>query len=554
MAQASTIGALRIVLGADTASFSKDIDRARGRLGKFSLDARKAGAVIGAALGTAAVGIAVAVKGALNAADELAKSAQKIGVPVDELSRLAHAANLSGVEFSSLETAFTRLSRNMADVAAGSGAEARRAFEALGVEVKNADGSLRSSSEVMSDVADKFAAMEDGTLKTAAATQIFGRAGADLIPMLNQGRDGLQAMKNEADALGIVIDSQTGAAAERFNDNLTRLGRVWDGFVIQVSAALAGPLAELTDWTVDSIQDTNELTGAHDRLRESVQGLVAFVMREIGSFRELSAEIATLQKVATHFGEGEFMAGWAAWHENIRLAKERSAELEERIAALNSPLTELSASVDTYIAGLDRAAGSQGDVSSGQARLARSSTMTAAVMGATGDAVEQHWRDTADSTAASFGQISGSFGSASGDMAKAGKAFGVLQATISMFTGAAKALELPFPANLAAMGAVLAQGASLVASIKSQKVPSFAHGGEFTVGGAPGMDNNLVAMNLSRGERVTIDPPGHEAGRRSAIVELTLNGHGYSRNDIRNLAEGLNEYLGDGGKINVKAA
>lgn len=136
-------------------------------------------------------------------------------------------------------------------------------------------------------------------------------------------------------------------------------------------------------------------------------------------------------------------------------------------------------------------------------------------------------------------------------MAMAAKVFGAISATISMFTGAAKALELPFPANLAAMAAVLAKGAALVASIKSQSIPSFATGGSFVVpGGASNFDNTFVPLNLASGERVDITPANDVSGSGRA-TEITLRtgdlkSFFMSGNNFRDLIEAANAMGGDG--------
>ncbi|PLU75843.1 hypothetical protein BMJ22_21050, partial [Sinorhizobium medicae] len=96
-------------------------------------------------------------------------------MPIEELSRLKYAADLSGVSIEGVANGFKKLSTNMAD-AAGGNKTAAEVFTQLGVAATNADGSLRSSSAVLLDVADKFAAMEDGAQKTALAVQLFGRS------------------------------------------------------------------------------------------------------------------------------------------------------------------------------------------------------------------------------------------------------------------------------------------------------------------------------------------------------------------------------------------
>ena len=163
------------------------------------------------------------IKSVIDGADQLQKASQKYGVAVEQLSALSYAGKLSDVSLEAIGTGLKKLSVNMLDTAAGAG-EAKEAFKALGVEVKNADGSLKSSDQVLAEIADRFAGMEDGAGKTALAVRLFGRAGADLIPLLNQGSKGLADMKEEAERLGVIVGGDLARASEQFNDNLTRLG------------------------------------------------------------------------------------------------------------------------------------------------------------------------------------------------------------------------------------------------------------------------------------------------------------------------------------------
>jgi len=198
----------------------------------------KAISKIGAGLSLVSAGVLAAVRNQLNAADELSKSAQRLGVPIEELSALRHAADMSAVSTSDLDNGLRRLSRNMQDASTG-GKKTSALFRDLGISVSDANGKLRPTSEVMADAADRLAAMPDGAKKTALAFELFGRAGTNLIPMLNAGREGLQGMLKEARELGLVVDQKTGKAAENFNDNLSRLSKTVRGVLLQSTAALA---------------------------------------------------------------------------------------------------------------------------------------------------------------------------------------------------------------------------------------------------------------------------------------------------------------------------
>jgi TP901 family phage tail tape measure protein len=121
-----------------------------------------------------------------------------------------------------------KLSKHMF-AAADKGGDSAAAFERLGISVKDSSGHLRNIEDVMRDLAGKFAGMEDGAAKTALSMQLFGKSGAVMIPLLNQGSEGLAKMTEEARKLGITIDGETSKAAEEFHDNLVRLEGVLTG-------------------------------------------------------------------------------------------------------------------------------------------------------------------------------------------------------------------------------------------------------------------------------------------------------------------------------------
>jgi len=189
----------------------------------------------------------VAVKGAIDHADALSKSAQKAGVTTEALSRLEWAAKLSDVSLEQLTGGLGRLSKTMLEVATGSQGPAATAFKALGISVTDAAGNLRNSDAVFADIADRFARMEDGAVKSALAVNLFGRAGADLIPLLNSGRDGLKAMADESDRFGNTISTSTGKAAEQFNDTLTRISAILGGVVNKVMEDVLPSLQSLAN-------------------------------------------------------------------------------------------------------------------------------------------------------------------------------------------------------------------------------------------------------------------------------------------------------------------
>lgn len=210
-------------------------------------------AALGALVSTGVVGGLVAtVKSAIDAGDQFNKLSQKTGIAVESLSALAYAGKLSDVSIEALATGIKKLSVNMNEAAVSTNGKAAEAFRALNVSVKDSAGVLRGSDAVLGDIADRFADMEDGAGKAALAVAIFGKAGTDLIPFLNQGSKGIAQLKAEAEKLGLVMTGEVAKAAEEFNDNLKKLTIGAEALGKSLTAELIGPMAELTKLMVQA--------------------------------------------------------------------------------------------------------------------------------------------------------------------------------------------------------------------------------------------------------------------------------------------------------------
>lgn len=276
MAGAARVGALHVMLGLDSAQFTAGLAKANGGLAKFAKAAKVGFAVAGAAAVAAGAAMAIAMKGAIDRADDLSKTAQRIGVTTEALSRLEWAAKLSDVSLEQLSTGLQRLSRNMLDVASGGGAQAKTAFAALGISIKDAEGNMRSSDAVFADISERFANMPDGVEKTALAMQLFGRAGAEMIPLLNSGKKGLADMAAESDRLGNTLNTNTGKAAEQFNDSITRIQAVLSGLVNRITEAALPSLNQLMDKLADP-----SFAAAAQALAQGIVGAINLIVDAI---------------------------------------------------------------------------------------------------------------------------------------------------------------------------------------------------------------------------------------------------------------------------------
>lgn len=189
--------------------------------------------------------LASKIKDTLDAADAMNDLSQRTGVAASTLSSFQLAAKLGDTSVENIGSSLFKLSKNMHDAANGN-KDMAQSFANLGVSFKDNEGKLRSNEAVMLDVAEKFSQMEDGAYKTAVAMEIFGKSGADMIPFLNQGKEGIQQMQKEAVDFGIALSESTLKKIGDFNDAMDKLGLVSkNGMASMVSGALPGITALL---------------------------------------------------------------------------------------------------------------------------------------------------------------------------------------------------------------------------------------------------------------------------------------------------------------------
>lgn len=236
----------KVKITGDAKSALTAIDRVKGGLVGLS---RTAAALPGfTALGAAVAGVfsAAAIRGIADTADALAKLSRRTGITIEDLSAYQYAVELSGSTSEEFASAIDRLNRNISDAGKGLQTPAQ-AFEKLGVSILNADGTLRQTDAVLQDVMQAFSELPAGPERAAVAMELFGRSGAKLASFLDLGKEGMAAMREEAERLGIVIDQRLGRASEQFNDNMARLSKSMEGLKVAIGNRAIPILADLSD-------------------------------------------------------------------------------------------------------------------------------------------------------------------------------------------------------------------------------------------------------------------------------------------------------------------
>lgn len=245
---------LALVLKLVADQFQSELKKSQGLLGDFNSFIRSWQVQLTAA-GSALFAVA---KSTANYGDELVKTSQRLGTTVEETARLQHAAKLSDTDLQGLSTTVAKLSKNMVDASMGS-TEAKETFHRLGINVLTAGGQLKGTTDILLEMSDKFRLMPDGPEKTGLAIKTLGKAGKEVLPLLNSD---LREAFHEADKLGLVMSEKAARSAEHFNDELTKLQGAIRGVTNDLGTALIPKFDALAHAMTTVITDAREAARA----------------------------------------------------------------------------------------------------------------------------------------------------------------------------------------------------------------------------------------------------------------------------------------------------
>ena len=288
-----------------------------------------------ATLTAIASGLAMIAKHSIDSADQLYKMSQKVGMSVETLATLKYAADLADVELEKLQTGLVKLSKNAVEAANGSG-EAKSAFDALGISVKNQNGTLKTSDQLLYEIADKFNGLSDGADKTAMAVKLFGKSGAELIPLLNAGSIEIKAMQDRAREMGLELSTGAAKDAEELNDKIRELKAEAEGFARTITMKL---VPAMLDW-VKTVHDAYKESGLLGALWADIKwGLGIGPERKKAGY-ELKEEIASLKKELSSAEsdlKSAFLPQYQTHYESkVESLKKKLKELEAQYAAVSA--------------------------------------------------------------------------------------------------------------------------------------------------------------------------------------------------------------------------
>lgn len=234
------------------------------------------------------------VKGAIDSADSFGKMADQTGIAANTLQAYVNAGKLAGVSQETIDKGLRRLAQSMREADQGV-ATYSDSFNALGISVRDTDGVFKTSEQVLGEVADKFATMENGATKAALAMEIFGRSGASLINLLNGGAASLTEFNYE-------VSENFAQNAEFFNDQIAVLAIRFDGFRKQLADFLLPTLNSVVKVFSGLFSSENDFSGFFNALKIGITGISVVALATVKLFDEFTR----VAKKAVNFVSGIF--------------------------------------------------------------------------------------------------------------------------------------------------------------------------------------------------------------------------------------------------------
>ena len=220
------------------------LGRSLSRVGaEFAALSRKAALAAGVAGAAASAGFARFV----SSGDKLAKTADKLGIGVSTLQALRYAAERSGVATQDFDRGLQTFTQRAAKAAAGTG-EASNALRYLGVDLRGANGAIRSTPELLAEISDALARVRNPAVRLQASMALFGEeVGGNMVNLLGRGRASVDALLKDFEDLGGGMSEGAARGAEGMADSFSRLMTFVQGIGSGIGEGLLPAVREIVD-------------------------------------------------------------------------------------------------------------------------------------------------------------------------------------------------------------------------------------------------------------------------------------------------------------------
>lgn len=285
---------------------------------KFRKSAQGLAAVSLAPLAGAITAVGASLKNSLNVflayGTGLNDTAYKLGITTEQLVSLQHAADMSGSSAEAMSAGLAMFSKNLALAGQSRNKELVAMFKKLGIAMKDANGNMRTSAELMPELADAMQRQRTQAQKTYIANMAFGKAGQELIQTLDGGSEALADAAKEAKELGLVMEDD--GAVSRLDDSMKLLQLAVQGVQIAIGEKLEPVLRPIIESMVDWIKLNRQWLALEfatmvrdlaESLKEIdfkalINGLTSFLKISVGIFKAIGGLKTVAAVIGVLFG------------------------------------------------------------------------------------------------------------------------------------------------------------------------------------------------------------------------------------------------------------
>jgi hypothetical protein len=321
--------------------------------GKFALG-------IGAAAGAGATALmGVATKSA-EAADEIDKMSQKMGISKQGYQEWSYVMGQNGMNIDTLNAGMKTLVNQMESASNGS-ATASSYFEQLGISIYDANGNLKDQETMLNETIYALADVEDMTMRSALATDLFGKAGTEMLPMLNSGSEGMKALTERSHELGLIMSDEAVGAGVLLGDTMDDVKQSFGAVVTKIGVEVMPIIQTLLEWILAHMPEIQNIVGeafvfVQDiitvviDLIKALMPVIEVVFKYVGTL--WNTMLKPILNEIIGFLRNVFSGNFTAAFENIvNIVKNLFNGL---VSVVKSPLNSVITVVNNFISGLNK--------------------------------------------------------------------------------------------------------------------------------------------------------------------------------------------------------
>lgn len=269
----------------DSTQYNKGLttaeNQAKGFGGKLKT-ALKGGAIAFAAVTAGVTALSGAfmkgIKSTAEYGDRVDKMSQKIGISAEAYQKWDYVMQRAGGNVNSLKMGLKTLSQQAE--------KGNESFKELGIteeDLKNLN-----QEELFEKTVKGLSEMEAGTKRTALASELLGRAGVDMGPLLNQGSKAIEEQMEIAEKYGMIMPEATVKASAAFEDSVTTMQMTMQGMRNRMMGEFLPAITKVTDGLATLF--TGDMSGIKN-IEAGINGIVGKISELLPKIIEIGGNI-----------------------------------------------------------------------------------------------------------------------------------------------------------------------------------------------------------------------------------------------------------------------